>query len=148
MLGRQLRQNEKGPVLILVDTSVWIDFFDHPHSPHAKELKRLIEADADICLIDINLTEILQGIKDEKMFDLVKSYLTKFPIIRTINLDIFIQAANIYRACRRKGKTVSTTVDGIIAAVAIENSLLLFHKDKDFDSIAACTSLKIHKMTD
>ena len=131
--------------MILVDTSVWIDFFDHPTSAYAKELKILIEKDEDICLIDLILTEILQGVKDDKLFNQAKECLTKFPILRADDLNLYIQAANIYRACRKKGKTVSKTTDVIIAAIAIENSLVLFHKDKDFDLIADCTELKIFK---
>jgi len=129
--------------LILVDTSVWIDFFDHPGSVYAKELKGLIEKDEEICLLDLNLTEILQGIRDEEPFRQVKEYLTQFPIIRTAGLETHIRAANIYRLCRKRGKTITKTIDAIIAASAIENNLVLFHRDKDFDLIASCTELKI-----
>ncbi len=129
--------------MILVDASVWIDFFDHPNSLYAKELKNLIEKDEDLCLIDLILTEILQGIKGEEIFEQVKEYLINFPVIRASGLELYIHAATIYRLCRKKGKTINKTIDVIIAAIAIENNLLLFHKDKDFDSIAACTELKI-----
>ncbi len=129
--------------MILVDTSVWIDFFDHPNTKYAKELKSLIEKDEDICLIDLILTEILQGIRNEKIFNQVKEDLTKFTILRANNLELYIKAANIYRACRKKGKTVSKTIDVIIAAITIENNLVLFHKDRDFDLIADCTELKV-----
>lgn len=132
--------------MILVDTSVWIDFFDRPNSPYAKELKALIEKDQDLCLVDLNLTEILQGIKDERIFEQVKEYLTQFPIFKASVLDVYIQAAHIYRLCRRKGKTISKTIDAIIAAIAIANNLVLFHKDKDFDCIASCTELKIFEL--
>lgn len=129
--------------MILVDTSVWIDFFDHPDSVYAKELKGMIEKDDDLCLLDLNLTEILQGIRDEETFRQVKEYLIQFPVVRTISLETYIHAANIYRLCRRRGKTITKTIDAIIAAIAIENNLVLFHRDKDFDLIASCTELKI-----
>ena len=131
--------------MILVDTSVWIDLFDHPGSVYARRLKDLIEKDQDICLTDLNLTEILQGIKDEEIFKQVKEYLTKFPILRASSLETYIHAANIYRLCRKRGKTITKTIDIIIAAIAIENDLGLFHNDKDFDLIANCTKLKIFK---
>jgi predicted nucleic acid-binding protein len=126
-----------------VDTSVWIDFFDHPNTKYAKELESLIEKDEDICLTDLILTEILQGIRNEKIFNQVKEALTKFTILRADDLELYIKAANIYRACRKKGKTVSKTIDVIIAAIAIENNLVLFHKDSDFNLIADCTGLKV-----
>lgn len=129
--------------MILVDTSVWIDFFDRSDSVYAKELKGLIEKDEEICLLDLNLTEILQGIRDEELFRQAKEYLTQFPIIRTAGLETHIHAANIYRLCRKQGKTITKTIDAIIAASAIENNLVLFHRDKDFDLIAGCTELKI-----
>lgn len=129
--------------MILVDTSVWIDFFDHPDSVYAKELKGLIEKDDDLCLLDLNLTEILQGIRGEELFKQVKEYLIQFPIIMTAGLETHIHAANIYRLCRKRGKTITKTIDAIIAASAIENNLVLFHRDKDFDLIASCTELKI-----
>jgi len=132
--------------LILVDTSVWIDFFNHSRSVYAKKLKWLIEKGEEICLIDLTLTEILQGIRDEKTFGQIKDSLTKFPIINPISVDGYIQAANVYRLCRRKGKTISKTIDVIIATIAIENDLILFHKDKDFDLIAECTELRIFEV--
>lgn len=131
--------------MILIDTSVWIDLFDHPYSVYAKELKNLIEREEEICLADLNLTEILQGIKNDKIFKQVKKYLVRFPILRAFNLNIYVQAAEIYRLCRRRGKTITKTVDAIIAAIAIENNILLFSKDKDFDLIADCTQLKVFK---
>ncbi len=132
--------------MILVDTSVWIDLFDHPESIYAKELEVLIEREEDLCLTDLNLTEILQGIKDEKIFRQVKEYLTQFPIIRAFSLETYIRAANIYRLCRKKGKSITKTIDAIIAAIAIENSLILFHNDKDFNLIADCTNLNIFNL--
>lgn len=131
--------------MLLVDTSVWIDLFDHPSSRYAKELKDLIENEEDICLIDLNLTEILQGIKDDNIFWQVKEYLTQFPILRADSLETYTHAADIYRLCRKKGKTITKTVDVIIAAIAIENNLPLFHNDNDFNLIADCTELKIFK---
>ena len=131
--------------MILVDTSVWIDFFDYPDSPYAKELARLIEKDEEVCLTEMNVVEILQGIKEDKIFEEIKSHLMQFPIVRVRSLETYIQAANIYRLCRKMGKTIAKTMDAIIAAVALENGFKIFHRDKDFDSIADCTKLKSYK---
>ncbi len=131
--------------MILVDTSVWIDFFDYPDSPYAKELVRLIEKDEEVCLTEMNVVEILQGIKEDKIFEEIKNHLMQFPIVRVRSLETYIQAANIYRLCRKMGKTIAKTIDAIIAAVALENGFRVFHRDKDFDSIADCTKLKSYK---
>ena len=131
--------------MILVDTSIWIDFFNHPQSPFAKHLKILIEKGVDICLAGIILTEILQGIKDDKVFEETKGCLLAFPIIKPASLVTYISAANIYRSCRTKGITINRTIDVIISAIAIENNISVFHNDKDFDRIAECTNLKTFK---
>ncbi len=131
--------------MILVDTSIWIDFFDHPDSPYAKELVRLIEKDEELWLAEINVAEILQGIKEEKVFEEIKGYLMQFPVVRARSLETYIQAVNIYRVCRKLGKTIAKTINAIIAAVALENGFRVFHRDKDFDSIADCTKLKIYE---
>ena len=129
--------------MILVDTSVWIDLFNHPDSPYAQRLKGLIEKDEGLCICDIILTEILQGIKDDRIFEEVKDSLLKFPIIKAVNVETYILAANIFRLCRKKGKSLGKTIDALIAAVAIENNLALFSRDKDFVRIADCAGLKL-----
>ncbi len=130
--------------MILVDTSVWIDFFDHRDSPYANELVRLIKEDEELCLADMNVVEILQGIKEERVFEEIKGYLMQFPILRARSLETYIRAAHIYRLCRKIGKTITKTMDAIIAAIALENNFRVFHRDKDFDLIADCTKLKIY----
>ncbi len=129
--------------MILVDTSVWIDLFRGIPSVHRRKLHRLIEGEEDLCLTAIHLTEILQGIQSDAEFERIKRYLLAFPIFNATELETTIHAAKIYRTCRRGGNTVRKTVDCIIAAVAIEHDLILFHNDRDFEKIAACTSLRV-----
>ena len=129
--------------MILVDTTIWIDFLQGTKSIFRKRLHQLIEQEEDLCLTAINLTEILQGIQIDTDFERTRRYLLSFPLFLVKDIDTHIHAARIYRACRRSGKTVRKTVDCIIAAVAIENDLTLFHNDRDFGKIAACTNLKV-----
>lgn len=142
-MGGQSGRNAAGQSMILVDTSVWIDFFRGISSIYKIALHDLILKESDICLVDIILTEILQGIKEDRKFDEVKSHLLEFPIYSARDTDTFIQAAQIYRDCRKKGKVVKKTIDCVIASIAIENSLELFHNDKDFDLIKDCSKLRI-----
>ena len=128
--------------MILVDTSVWIDFFRGVNSVPGRKLCELVEEEEDLALTGMILTEILQGIGKEADFQTVKEYLLDFPIYEPSYPETYLAAARLYRDCRSKGKTVRKTVDCIIAAVCIENNLTLLHKDKDFDLIAACTKLK------
>ncbi|MCL5772879.1 MAG: PIN domain nuclease [Firmicutes bacterium] len=122
--------------MLLVDTSVWIEFFRRTESKYQLALHRLLQEDADICIADIVLSEILQGIKSDKDFNQVKNYLFKFPIYYLKDAGSYAEAAQIYRACRKKGLTIRRTIDCIIARIAIENNLILFHNDRDFDTIA------------
>jgi len=122
--------------LILVDTSVWIDFLIGAESIHRAALHRLIEAEEDLCLADIVLCEILSGIRGDREFGKLRDRLFEFPIYSLSDAESYVAAAELYRRCRKKGVTLRGITDCLISCIAIENGLLLFHKDKDFDRIA------------
>jgi predicted nucleic acid-binding protein len=128
--------------MILVDTSVWIDFLKDTDSPHSSVLDRLIEDEQDVSITEIILTELLQGIKDDRAFRMMRTYLLDFPIYGPKGVESYIRAAQIYRDCRKQGKTVRKTLDCIIAAICIEHGLTLLHRDSDFDLIQECVGLK------
>jgi len=134
--------------MILVDTSVWIDFLNGANSKERHTLHRLIEEEEDISVTEIILTEILQGIKEDENFKRVKDYLLEFPVHKPKGIETYLKAAEIYRDCRKRGKTVRKTVDCIIAAICIENNLVLLHKDSDFDIMEGCAGLKALKVYD
>jgi len=138
--------DEKAQALILVDTSVWIDFLNGVNSRTRRTLHKLLEEEEDIAITEIILTEILQGVKEDKDFKKLKDYLLEFPIYSPSGTNTYLKAAEIYRTCRKKGKTVRKTVDCIIAAICIENSLTLLHKDRDFGAIESCHKLKCLKV--
>lgn len=131
--------------MILTDTSVWIDFFRGLHSPERLILRNLIESEQDIALTGIVLTELLQGIQDDHNFQRLRNYFFEFDFFGPNGIETYVKAADIYRKCRKHGKTIRKTVDCLIAAICIENNLTLFHKDHDFDAIASCTNLKTLK---
>jgi predicted nucleic acid-binding protein len=123
--------------LILIDTSVWIEFLRTSGTPGATALYALITDEADICLADVNLTEILRGIADQKSYERVKQDLLRFPILASRGVETCIKAADIYRECRRQGRTVRNSQDCLIAAIAIENNVSVLHNDADFEHIAS-----------
>ncbi len=131
--------------MILIDTSVWIDFLKGADSPQRLKLHDLIEKREDIAISEIILTEVLQGVTEEKEFQTLKSYLFQFPFYGPKGVSTYIEAAQIYRACRKRGITIRSSIDCIISAICIENDLALLHKDNDFNMIARCTGLKILK---
>jgi len=127
--------------VILVDTSVWIDFFAGREPPHAAALEQCILNEDDLALCGIILTEILQGIADDTAHRRVRRYLE--PLIMLPMPDtVFLRAADIYRTLRKTGITIRKSNDCIIAAAALEHRCQLLHNDKDFTLIADHYSLK------
>ena len=88
--------------------------------------------------------EVLQGAKSEKEYAGLKKYLSSLRFFHSQDpIETFAKAARIYFRCRKKGITVRSTVDCMIAQIAIENELLLLHNDKDFEAMAAVAPLKL-----
>lgn len=131
--------------MVLIDTSIWIDYFQKPSTPEAKELVKLIQPVNQAILCGIVIQEILQGIRDDESYALTKERLQYFPLIST-DRETYISAASIYRSLRVKAITPSST-DTLIAAISIQNNLPLFTKDKLFKSIAKNTDLQLHSIT-
>lgn len=128
--------------MILVDTSVWIDFFAGRDLAHVATLEQFILADEDLALCGIILTEILQGITDDTAHRRVRRYLNPL-IMLPMPETGFIRAADIYRKLRKQGVTVRKTNDCIIAATALEHRCQLLHNDRDFAPIAKHWRLKV-----
>jgi hypothetical protein len=132
--------------LILIDTSAFIEFLNKTGSPFDREIESLISNNEDIAIADIVLTEVLQGIKDEKDYVEVKQALLSFSVYSLKSIDSFIAAADLYRKCRKTGHTIRNTVDLLIAQIALENDLIILHNDRDFDKLANICSLRIYKL--
>ena len=130
--------------MLLVDTSVWIDFFGGRDLPHVATLERFILDNQDLALCGIILTEILQGIADDTTYRRVRRYLGPL-IMLPMPEAVFVRAADIYRKLRKQGITTRKTNDCIIAATALEHQCQLLHKDKDFAPMAKHYPLKVVK---
>ena len=128
-------------MMVLVDTTVWIDFFSANPYPHVKTLENLIVDREDICLCGIILTEVLQGIREDSEFKRTRDLFTNL-IFLPMEYSVFLRSAEIYRALRRKGITIRKPVDCMIASVAIEHDIPLLHNDKDFVPIEKNFGLK------
>ncbi len=130
--------------MILVDTSVFIDFFAGKNSTTSELLNRSIENSDDLCTCGLIITEILQGIRSDKEYDGIKNILSGL-LYLPITKNMFIHASSMYRTIRKHGKTIRSPIDCIIAAVCLEHEVDLLHNDKDFDTIAQYTPLRITK---
>ncbi len=129
-------------MMVLIDTTVWIDFFAGKQLPHVAALERLIKNREDICICGIILTEVLQGIRQKSEFRKTKALFNAM-IFLPMPYPVFLGAAEIYRTLRRKGITIRNSVDCMIASVAIENDIMLLHNDKDFEPIEKHNNLKV-----
>jgi predicted nucleic acid-binding protein len=128
--------------LILVDSSVWIDFFSSSPGRAGAELRRMIEEAEPFALTGIVVAEVLQGLtRDARR---IEQYLAQWEMLEPRGFETYREAAAIYRAARAKGVT-PTTIDTVIAAIALEHNAGVFALDQDFSRIARITRLALHR---
>ena len=125
---------------MLVDTTVWVDFFRGKETKQVVTLEKAILQRDNIFYCGLVLTEILQGISIAKQSQLVKSHFNSL-LYLDMHRDVYLHAADIYVKLRQKGITVRKTIDCLIASLAILNKLPLLHNDRDFYPIEEHCSL-------
>ncbi len=118
--------------MILVDSSVWIDYFRGVATPQTDRLDALLGTEP-LATGDLILVEVLQGFADDKQFKQARKLLTALTLIDLGGHEIAIQAADNYRALRALGVTVRKTIDTVIATRCIHSGLTLLHSDRDFE---------------
>ena len=128
--------------MILVDSSVWIDYFQGTATPQVERLDELLGVD-DLAIGDLNLVEVLQGFDGEGDFNRAKGMLTALTVVELGGQEIAVQAARNFRALRRHGVTVRKTIDTIIATWCIEHECLLLHDDRDFRPFVKHLGLRV-----
>jgi predicted nucleic acid-binding protein len=129
--------------LILVDTSVWIDFFSSSPGPAGNELRRMIDEVEPIALTGVVVTEILQGLTRD--FSRIERFLSMWDLLEPRGFSTYREAAAISRLARSKGISL-TTIDTLLAAMALEHGANLFTLDKDFSRVARITALRLHPL--
>ena len=128
--------------MILVDSSVWIDYFRGTATPQSDKLDVLLGS-SRLAVGDLILTEVLQGVRDDRQFQSVRRTLDAFDLVELGGKNIAIQAAKNYRTLRGLGVTVRKTIDTIIATRCIEDGLELLHADRDFDAFESYLGLRV-----
>ncbi|MFN0020285.1 MAG: PIN domain nuclease [Pirellulaceae bacterium] len=118
--------------MILVDSSVWIDYFRGNRTPSAELLDSLL-GNEPLAIGDLILTEVLQGFDGLREFNRAKKLLLSLEVVELGGQEIAIQAAKNYRTLRALGVTVRKTIDTIIATRCIESGYTLLHSDQDFE---------------
>lgn len=118
--------------MILVDSSVWIDYFRGTATPQVEKLDSLLGSEP-VATGDLILTEVLQGFVSDRDFNQAKKLMTSLVIVDIAGQSIAIQAAKNFRVLRSLGVTVRKTIDTVIATRCIESGLPLLYSDRDFD---------------
>ena len=118
--------------MILADSSVWIDYLGGPVTPQTNALHGVLGR-SEVVLGDLNVVEVMQGIRDNREFQAVQRMFAAFPMIAISTPETASTAAENYRTLRAKGVTVPKTIDTLIATRCILDGLPLLFSDRDFE---------------
>ena len=130
---------------ILVDTTIWIDFFNRKDkSIQADVLQQLIADEETICICPIIYQEILQGIRDDVTFSEIKNILDNVSMLDTPIMTIVNHAIDLYRNLRKQGITIRKPYDCLIASYAIMEDVYFLHNDSDFKQMENHCNLKFY----
>jgi len=128
--------------MTIVDTSVWIDYLNGAKSPSAEWLDRNAGV-VQLALFDLNVCEVLQGLRDERQFREARKALLAFPVLETGGTALALASAGNYRVLRQRGLTIRKTIDCLIASACILGGHRLLHNDRDFDPFELYLDLKV-----
>jgi len=117
--------------MILVDSSVWVDYFNGRDTPQTAHLDGLLGLEL-LGIGDLILTEVLQGFREDRDYQTAKQLLTSLTVFDLLGTNIAIKSADNFRSLRKRGITIRKTADVIIATFCIEHNHSLLFADKDF----------------
>jgi predicted nucleic acid-binding protein len=133
--------------VILPDTSAWVEYLRATGSVVDVRLTRAVDADELVVVTEPVLLEVLAGARSSQRAERLRDSLLVFPLLTVAGLEDHEAAAAIYGTCRAAGRTIGDVVDCLIAAVAIRHDASVLHRDRDFDTIARHTDLRIERIT-
>ncbi len=131
---------------ILIDSSVWIDFFRGTPAPAALYLRDTLGRQPYV-VGDLMLAEVLQGFRHQSDFDRARDALLRLPVVALVNRDLALLSAANYRRLRSRGVTIRSTIDCLIATYCITNEVVLLHSDRDFSAFERHLGLTIWRPT-
>jgi predicted nucleic acid-binding protein len=121
--------------MVLLDTSLWIEFFSDRKNQAAQFVEDALNNQMAVCVNAVIEMEILQGIREDKLHRQVKEILVNFQYFPDLSRDYFDMASDIFRRCRKSGITVRKSLDCLIAANCLIDGLVVAHRDRDFELI-------------
>ena len=129
-------------MILLTDTSVWVDFFAGRDTTQTRIFKEAVGKGADVALTEMILAEILQGVPSDSEFERLRRALSVFRILRPVSDETYVRAAELYRAGRKRGVTIRSLIDCLIAAIAMEHGAAVLHRGRDYERISEYAPLK------
>ena len=130
--------------MILVDTSVLIDYLKGINNSGVEKLEKVIVQQLGFAITPIIYQEVLQGARNKKEFEILDRYLKTQQFVYPLDsVNSYRAAAFLFFSARKKGITVRSSTDCLIAQIAIDNKLALLHNDNDYNEIAKVSKLKI-----
>ena len=129
--------------MVLVDTSVWIDYLREQRNEQVVWFEGILEQGIPYGITPVIYQELLQGAESQKSYDRLDEYLSTQHFYEPLDpIESYREAARIYFVCRRSGVTIRSTIDCLIAQIALEHDVLLLHNDRDYEAIGRVVSLK------
>ena len=128
--------------MTIVDSSVWIDYFNGKATAQTKRLDQLLGTEL-LAIGDLTLVEVLQGFDDKREFNRARRMLSALTVVELGGRDITIQAGRNFRKLRKLGLKVRKTIDTVIATRCIEDGYKLLHSDRDFDPFVEYLGLRV-----
>ena len=128
--------------MVIVDTTVWVDYLNGVHSPETDWLDAEMDRQR-LGLTDIILCEVLQGVRDDGEATTVERQLLKLEVFDTGSVELAIATARNYRSLRSRGHTVRKTIDCLIATFCMREGHSLLHRDRDFDPFERFLNLSV-----
>jgi predicted nucleic acid-binding protein len=126
--------------VVLVDTSVWVEFF---RRPSRIDLATVVDLDEVVMCLPV-LQEVLQGFREQAAFTLAREALLALPMVEApLGQEVFEDAVGLYRRARAAGLTVRSSIDCLIAACALRNGLTVLHHDRDYGLLARVSPLEV-----
>jgi predicted nucleic acid-binding protein len=120
--------------MVLVDTSIWIEYFRGIRSPQTDQLHELLDEER-LATGDLIIVELMQGFKTKSQIAAARQIISRLEYFDLVGKDIAFKAADNYRFLRNKGMTIRKTIDIIIGTFCIENQFVLLHNDRDFEPL-------------
>lgn len=127
---------------VLVDTSAWVEFFNGRPTPEREAVARLLEGEDDVCTCGVIVAEVLQGLTREGTRSEIEELFGEMTLLEATGLSPYVRAAALYRSLRKRGTTIRSTIDCLIAVLAEENGCHVLARDRDLTAILSSGLVK------